>query len=328
MSRTRPFLITIDTEGDNVWSKPRIITTRNAAFLPRFQTLCERYGLTPTWLVDYDMARDPVFAEFGRDVIARGAGEIGMHLHAWRTPPGHPLTSTDHEFMPFLIEYPESVLRAKVDFLTDLLETTFGVKIVSHRAGRWAFNDTYARALARRGFRVDCSVTPGVDWSDTLGDPGGQGGSDYSRVAPAAYALITDEASQATLWEVPVTIRPAGGAIAASVGRAVRGMPFSRKVWNRLYPLRWFRPRRGNRGELLTLLREAIRDDLPYVEFTIHSSELMPGGSPTFADLRSIERLYEDLHAVFEEARSVGLVGWPLGHYAGLLDSARALASG
>ena len=170
MSRTRPFLITIDTEGDNVWSKPRIITTRNAAFLPRFQTLCERYGLTPTWLVDYDMARDPVFAEFGRDVIARGAGEIGMHLHAWRTPPGHPLTSTDHEFMPFLIEYPESVLRAKVDFLTDLLETTFGVKIVSHRAGRWAFNDTYARALARRGFRVDCSVTPGVDWSDTLGD--------------------------------------------------------------------------------------------------------------------------------------------------------------
>jgi hypothetical protein len=38
------FLITIDTEGDNLWSRPRTITTRNAHSLPRFQALCEKYG--------------------------------------------------------------------------------------------------------------------------------------------------------------------------------------------------------------------------------------------------------------------------------------------
>jgi hypothetical protein len=34
----------------------------------------------------------------------------------------------------------------------------------------------------------------------------------------------------------------------------------------------------------------------------IHSSELMPGGSPYFPDSRSVERLYEDLEAVFSAA--------------------------
>ncbi len=42
MSET-PFIITIDTEGDNPWANPREITTRNAEYLPRFQSLCERF---------------------------------------------------------------------------------------------------------------------------------------------------------------------------------------------------------------------------------------------------------------------------------------------
>ncbi len=39
MNTTPRFLITIDTEGDNLWSLPREITTSNAKFLPRFQNL-------------------------------------------------------------------------------------------------------------------------------------------------------------------------------------------------------------------------------------------------------------------------------------------------
>ena len=33
---------TIDTEGDNLWSRPRTITTCNSRYLPRFQALCKR----------------------------------------------------------------------------------------------------------------------------------------------------------------------------------------------------------------------------------------------------------------------------------------------
>lgn len=43
----KTFLITVDTEGDNLWQwKPgEKITTENSLFIPRFQELCEKYGL-------------------------------------------------------------------------------------------------------------------------------------------------------------------------------------------------------------------------------------------------------------------------------------------
>lgn len=117
----RSFLITIDTEGDDVWSRRSSIETRNASFLPRFQSLCEKFGLKPTYLVNHEMANDRGFAGFARDLIARGAGEIGMHLHAWNSPPMHPLTSNDSRYQPFLIEYPEDEIRKKIELHTHFL---------------------------------------------------------------------------------------------------------------------------------------------------------------------------------------------------------------
>src|ERR1700712_1667197 len=99
------FLITIDTEGDDLWSGPAEITTRNAAFLPRFQALCESHGFRPTYLTNYEMASDPRFAAFARGVIRDGAGEVGMHLHAWHSPPHFELTPHDTRHMPYLVEY-------------------------------------------------------------------------------------------------------------------------------------------------------------------------------------------------------------------------------
>lgn len=89
------FLITIDTEGDNLWQKHDSITTENARYLPRFQQLCEKYGFKPVWLTNYEMAIDPVYIEFAKDAIARGTAEIGMHLHARtvRRPIRSPMTT-------------------------------------------------------------------------------------------------------------------------------------------------------------------------------------------------------------------------------------------
>ena len=53
------FIITVDTEGDNESSRPNPIETRNAAFLPRFQALCEEFAFKPTWLTNYEMAMSP-----------------------------------------------------------------------------------------------------------------------------------------------------------------------------------------------------------------------------------------------------------------------------
>ena len=37
-------LVTIDTEGDDLWSRPREVTTHNACHAARFQRLCEEFG--------------------------------------------------------------------------------------------------------------------------------------------------------------------------------------------------------------------------------------------------------------------------------------------
>src|SRR6185295_9776816 len=184
-----PFIITIDTEGDNLWARPREITTRNAECLPRFQALCERFEFKPVYLTNYEMARSRFFVGFARDVIARGAGEVGMHLHAWYSPPFVPLSSDDMHYQPYLIEYPEAVIRDKIRFLTDMLEDRFERKMLSHRAGRWAFDARYAAALLEAGYRVDCSVTPGVDWRRNPGATNGRGGADYRHFPAQPYFL-------------------------------------------------------------------------------------------------------------------------------------------
>ncbi|CAK8740280.1 hypothetical protein SODG_003723 [Sodalis praecaptivus] len=161
---TPAFIITIDTEGDNLWQNHGHITTENARFLPRFQAFCEKYRFKPVYLTNYEMAMDDAFVDFARDAIARGNAEIGMHLHAWNSPPAHDLTGNDGRHKPYLIEYPEAVMREKILFMTQLLEETFQTKMLSHRAGRWAFDERYAAMLLELGYQVDCSVTPRVDW--------------------------------------------------------------------------------------------------------------------------------------------------------------------
>ena len=174
-ARKPAFIVTIDAEPDNLWAAQPPGTIRNAAFLPRFQELCERHGIRPVYLADYDMASDALFVEFGRDVMRRAAGEIGMHLHAWMTPPFDPSTPDSCGAQPYLIEYPDSAMRAKIRTMTALLEAAFGCCPVSHRAGRWAFDGRYARMLADEGYRADCSVTPHMDWRMYPGVPGGAG---------------------------------------------------------------------------------------------------------------------------------------------------------
>ena len=294
------FLITIDTEGDLIWQRPTKIETRNAGYVARFQQLCERYGFKPTWLTNYEMAVSDEFREFGRDVIARGTGEIGMHLHAWNSPPDEPLTGSDHHHQPFLIDYPPDAITRKVEYMTRLLEERFGVAMVSHRAGRWAMNAHYARCLIAQGYRVDCSVTPTWSWRDTRGAPGGAGGSDYSRCPAGAYFLDPDDFTRpgsSPLLELPMTIDAEHPSLLGLQGSPLAKLPLLRRL---ILARRWLRPVPGNLPKLLRLVNARMAKKEPYLEFMLHSSELMPGGSPTFPDTNSIERLYDDLEVLFE----------------------------
>lgn len=293
------FLITLDTEGDNLWrNRSGKVTTHNVRFLPRFQALCEKYAFKPTWLTNYEMASDPAYVEFGRDLLARGQGEIGMHLHAWYSPPEYALTDDEWRYQPYLIEYPENVLRDKVAFMTDLLENAFQRKMTSHRAGRWAFNEVYARALIDQGYLVDCSVTPRVSWRNAQGAPQGQGGTDYSHFPDRAYFLDEQDISRpgdSPLLELPMSIQYRYGTFTNQL----------KKVWNGIRgrqrgpSVNWLRPVGGNLAQMKQVAEQTLAQGNDYVEFMLHSSEFMPDGSPTFKTEADIERLYDDLEGLF-----------------------------
>jgi hypothetical protein len=169
----------------------------------------------------------------------------------------------------------------KIKFMTELLEERFNRRMLSHRAGRWAFDSRYARLLVEHGYKVDCSVTPHVSWAGVTGAPNGAGGTDYTTFPAHPYFIDLDQIDRegnSSLLEIPVSIVEESNVV------------------------HWLRPNRQNRDSMLAILDEALREQWPCVEFMLHSSELMAGGSPTFETERDVERLYDDLEGLFSNA--------------------------
>lgn len=284
----RYFIITIDTEGDNLWAVSDLKTpigTENAKFLYRFQELCEKYGFIPTYLTNYEMANAGAMRELGREGLRKGTLEIGAHEHAWNSPPWFPLIkSPAKRGKPYLGEYPRFVIRKKLEYLTKLLEDIFQCSITSHRGGRWCLNDVIIQELDRLGYTVDCTCTPGISWA---GNPGwciGSRGTDWSGYGNQPFVLSYSAAGRmqkSGIIEIPVT----------SARKVESGTP------------KWFRPNGSNRMELLGIINYMCDRDERYIEFMLHSSEFMPGGSPTFVRKGQIEKLYDDLEVVFSALR-------------------------
>ena len=327
---TPAFLVTIDTEGDDLWGRPHIITTRNARHVQRFQRLCESFGLLPTWLTNFEMARCPEFLTFGRDVVRRGTGEIGMHLHAWNSPPLQPLTPDDLTAQPFLTEYPAEVVDAKIGYMARLLRDRFECEIVSHRGGRWAFDATCAQSLVRHGIRVDCSVTPDVRWVRALIEDEKRSEAavvDYRGFPTRPYVVDLKEpqrSGRSSLLEVPMTVVPSS--LYRWLPQAYAVPLVRRWSWAWRPTHHWLYPDGRNLPAMLGIVKQAVAERWPHLEMVLHSSELMPGGSPSFPDGPSIEALYRDLRVLF---RSVAgqFRGMTLGDFAARWQAAAPLAT-
>lgn len=294
----KAFIITIDTEGDNLWrwSYGDEITSNNARYIKRFQQTCERYGFKPVYLTNYEMATSEDFVSVAKEALNRGQCEIGMHLHAVNNPPLVDLPVKYSNNFPYLIEYDAETMEQKISYLKRLIEDTFEIKVFSHRSGRWALDDRYIRLLAEQEILVDCSVTPGICWKTTGGLTEGSIGSDYSKSDIKPFRLCEG------LIEVPMTIR--------HYNKSFIRHPQSIKDHIRIikHTLRgqniWLRPDGRNQTEIDYLLNNERNSESDYLMFMLHSSELMPGGSPTFPDDQSIEILYDQLETIFRTASS------------------------
>lgn len=300
------FIITIDTEGDNIWNratKPsglRDISVENAQYISRFQELCEKYQYKPTYLVNYEMAGAEPFVSQAREWQKSGLCEIGMHMHAWNTPPIYHLPFNKRGHNPYAGEYPKKILWQKMQIMTETIVKAFDVKPYSHRGGRWYIDSWYIRALLRLGYKVDCSVTSGISWDRTIGNT--MYGPDYSDFPTNAYFMNSRDLDKpmkprddvTSILQIPPTIIPTS--LPNKLHKAANDPLEIRKIWKERI---WLRPNGSNLKEMLYIVEKTRNRD--YIEFMLHSSELMPGGSPTFRTKQSIEKMYSDLNILFAE---------------------------
>jgi hypothetical protein len=301
---TKPFfIISVDTEGDNLWERTKERTTKNARYIPRFQELCDKYSFKPTYLVNYEMCKDQLFADFAREQIRRQTAEIGMHLHAWDSPPLYNLTINDSLYHPYLTEYPAKIMQQKIIYLTSLLEDTFSMKMVSHRGGRWGFNEIYAGILNSLGYKVDCSVTPGLSWTSSKGDPERNGGNDYTDFPGESYYLNLNNIrlnGDSHLLEVPMSVsKIKRNTIDYMLKMTHNYRLLNKAIYHYFRPLIWFYPDDKHLKLLDKLVKLSLYESKEYIQMTIHSSELMPGGSPWLKSKNDIENLYSHLSDLF-----------------------------
>lgn len=298
---SKAFIITIDTEGDNLWNweEGAPISTENAKYIPRFQELCEKYGFKPVYLTNYEMAQNDEWVKYAKSKESMGLCEIGMHIHAWNSPPEYPLART-FSGNPYITEYPAEIIEDKISNLTHYLENRFEIKMVSARSGRWATNDDYFKSLKSCDYKVDCSMTPDLDLS-TIHGATVAGGNDYRAIKRYPHCLPSG------IIEVPMTTKKirhwANGSFKHSVASMLRG--------DRL----WLRPHRKSFDELVLLSKSVDQEKNGYLEFMMHSSELMPGGSPYFKSAEEVEKLYEVLNQYFAWIANNGYSGETLYHY-------------
>ena len=294
------FIITVDTEGDNLWNykKGESVGVANALYIPRFQDLCEKYGFKPVYLTNYEMAQSAIFVEYIKPRAVKGLCEIGIHVHAWNNPPMYNLGGK-FKGNPYLVEYPNDIMFEKFKVTYDLITKRFGTPPVSHRAGRWVMDERYFDILEKFNIKVDCSHTPTVSWMKSPGETR-EYGCDYTNVEPIAHSI-------GRIYEVPMTIRKRrfpslGGTLKSAIKQILRGKAI------------WMRPVSSSLREMKWLIRKSLKT-CDYVEFMIHSSEVMPGGSPYFKTPEEVEKLYITMDRIFAYAKDHGYEGCTLEEY-------------
>jgi len=193
--------VTIDTEEDN-WGDytNTSFSVENIKKIPTLQKMFDEYRIKPTYLVTYPVATNQDSVCVLKKVLDGGNCEIGMHCHPWSTPP---FEEERNPYNSMLCNLQYDLQYKKMCKLHEVIEKNFGVTAKSFRAGRWGYNGNTALVLEELGYKIDTSITPFIDWSDSHGP-------DFSGVSPQPYRFKAPEIfasrEDGKLTEIPATV--------------------------------------------------------------------------------------------------------------------------
>lgn len=300
------FAVTVDTEEEWDWDAgwpTGDLFLRNIGQLPRFQDLCDQYGITPTYFTNLAVLDDNQSQKILLELSRHHGTEIGMHIHPWNTPPlksSGPVTARD----TFLHNYPADEIVAKLDSVYQRFRE-MGLTPTSFRGGRYSSGGAIHSYLQKHGFVADSSVVPFSTWED-------EGAPDFRDRNLEPRRINPRAEGEEPLWEVPLTMaftRKSLGFWHGVYERIERGwlgklrligimekLGLVRKIW---LNFEVFSAKRML--ELLKLLRSW---DLPFICLTVHSSSLMAGGNPYTPDAIAEERIFDSCKTVFEHLAS------------------------
>ncbi len=300
-------IVTVDTEEEGLWGGRYCRsgnTVENIRHIPRFQSLCDRYGVRPTYLVDAAVLEHAWAVDILRAIQNDGRCEIGAHCHPWCNPP------FEEELIPrntYLCNLPEPLQRAKLTWLTERIEECFGHRPTSFRAGRYGLDITGARILAQLGYTVDSSVIPFTDYSAS-------GGPNFNDAPNQPYypngESITVPAQSGDVLEVPVTVgytrrnfRQAHRLRCLAAGTVFRHLR-AVGILDRTGLARRIKcsPEQAGTRDLQRLVDLAAETSMSCIVLMFHSSSLLSGASPYVKTVAELEEFYNRLNTFFRHA--------------------------
>jgi hypothetical protein len=286
-------VVVVDTEAEFDWArqKPRramgmTSVKRQAQTLPIF----ERYGVRPTFVLDYPVSSTPEGYEFIRDLHRSGICEIGAHLQPWDNPPFVEQRTDENSYpgnLPFELE------REKLVQLTRTIADNIGIRPRIYKAGRYGVGQATAQILAELGYEIDVSVVPGTDLRRKFGP-------DFSHCGARPYWFGADPA----LLEIPLSIGYTG--LLALSGSIAYMLTMNERLKALHVPGILARlglverialtPEGISFAEQRRLTLALLRKGHRVFSFTYHSPSLAPGNTPyvrSEADLRAFLRRIE-----------------------------------
>jgi GT2 family glycosyltransferase len=305
-----PMLVTtVDAEEDFDWSGPFVRTASVTSMRSqhRAHRVFERYGVIPTYLVDFPVASQDEGRAPLRELLKSGLCEIGAQLHPWVTPPFVEVISRRNSYpgnLPMVVEYD------KLLALTNMLEEAFGIRPRIYRAGRCGFGPNTGEILRHLGYLVDSSVMPYWNY-------GPQSGPDFRAFGAEPFWIDRDR----TVLEMPISV--------ALVGRAARlGQSMSFGLFNRISERAGLTAAVARLGlierirltpegiaidEAKRLVRQMIADRHRVFVLTYHSPSLEPGSTPyvrTAEDLTHFLAWLEEFYDFFTKEVGGRCVSW------------------
>jgi hypothetical protein len=297
-SGTRPLLfVVVDTEEEFDWSQPfdRANTSvRAIGHIDRLQRVLSRYGIKPTYVVDFPIASQP--AGFGplKEIVSGGEARVGAHLHPWVNPPFVEEVSARNSFGCCLGEALEiekiRVLRAEIASHFDRMPTVY-------KAGRYGFGPSTATALESLNFDIDLSVNPRMSYIS-------DGGPSFEGFDATPFFF----GRQRRLLEIPCTTDYTGIARkhAQKLHRLISRAAFRRArlvgVMARLRVVDkvMLSPETSTLDELKALTTSLVRRGVRTFSFTLHSPSVEPGCTPYVRSSVDLGRFIDRITAYCE----------------------------